>query len=773
MKRIFPKLGWGVVAWMIFAGGTGGVRAQTNGTSAVVAPDQAEQVQMDLANGFLAREFFDLALAEYQKYLTWFPSGFSVEEAMYRVGECHRGLKQGEAARDQYLALQKAFPNGAFFARASFRLGELDWNQERWAEALPYFKEAAERSPTGDATRLAARFYQARILLRLERGAEAPLQELARTESANPYRGFALLELARMAETGGREEEGRLLYGKVLETNSAAVLKAEAGMRAAAIEMKARRWSPAAAFLEKIRRLNPAGEWMPWVNWNLVQCHWQMNQFEAVLRLLSDPAVRVPADNADDAELLRAHALRALRKYAEAATAYEQFLKKHPQHASAESAAYERLLCLAAMDDALFEGEATAFLKAHPMADGAPRILLLMGDRAFRRKDFVAAAADYRAIPLEKVEPSLVPGILLRHGVSLVQSGRDPEALARFDALLQQFPNHEMALQALDQRAALQQRLGHWDAALKDYGDFAERFPKAAERENALDRIALLRGELRQFAAMREAFERLLKEYPKTKFSDDAAYWTGWSLFEEKKYAECISPLERARAANPSEYGAQAASRLLLARYQLHQRMPLIHEVDTLPSGVPPPVPEILDWIARQSLKEGDVVSAERFFQKLLTASGAREWRHATLWGLAASFAAQSKWKAARETLEVFLKETKEPVEIVAAKLELTKAWLGLKEFAAAQETAEEVLRLQPEGRNNAQARMLLGDIMAAQNRPEEAGKYFLSVAVLYEDAEITPKALTRAIQAFETAGATNEVARLRQELKTKYPNAR
>ena len=66
----------------------------TNGISRVLTNDsfdQTEPVQLDLANGFFLREFYDLALAEYQKYLVWFPDGTAIEEVMYRIAECHRG----------------------------------------------------------------------------------------------------------------------------------------------------------------------------------------------------------------------------------------------------------------------------------------------------------------------------------------------------------------------------------------------------------------------------------------------------------------------------------------------------------------------------------------------------------------------------------------------------------------------------------------------------------------------------------------------------------
>ena len=52
----------------------------------------------------------------------------------------------------------------------------------------------------------------------------------------------------------------------------------------------------------------------------------------------------------------------------------------------------------------------------------------------------------------------------------------------------------------------------------------------------------------------------------------------------------------------------------------------------------------------------------------------------------------------------------------------------------------------------------------------EEAGKAFMSVALLYDDPEITPQALSKAAKAYEKAGKPDEAERARTQLHEKYP---
>jgi TolA-binding protein len=88
-----------------------------------------------------------------------------------------------------------------------------------------------------------------------------------------------------------------------------------------------------------------------------------------------------------------------------------------------------------------------------------------------------------------------------------------------------------------------------------------------------------------------------------------------------------------------------------------------------------------------------------------------------------------------------------------------------------AQKIAEEIMTLQPEGRVNAEARLLAGDVQVERQRFEEAGKAFMGVALLYDDPAITPRALQKAVAAYQKAGKNEEADRVAKQLHDKYPD--
>ena len=101
---------------------------------------------------------------------------------------------------------------------------------------------------------------------------------------------------------------------------------------------------------------------------------------------------------------------------------------------------------------------------------------------------------------------------------------------------------------------------------------------------------------------------------------------------------------------------------------------------------------------------------------------------------------------------------------------------LGAVEIAAhrpdeAQKIAEQIMALQPEGRVNAEARLLAGEVQFERGRFEDAGKAFMGVALLYDDPAITPRALEKATIAYQRAGKADEAERAARQLREKYPN--
>ena len=80
-------------------------------------------------------------------------------------------------------------------------------------------------------------------------------------------------------------------------------------------------------------------------------------------------------------------------------------------------------------------------------------------------------------------------------------------------------------------------------------------------------------------------------------------------------------------------------------------------------------------------------------------------------------------------------------------------------------------LTSQKEGRTNAEARLLLGDVALAEGDPASAAREYLVVGQIFSDPQITPTALSKAAAAFRQSGDDTKAAQLEAQIQGDYPD--
>ena len=125
----------------------------------------------------------------------------------------------------------------------------------------------------------------------------------------------------------------------------------------------------------------------------------------------------------------------------------------------------------------------------------------------------------------------------------------------------------------------------------------------------------------------------------------------------------------------------------------------------------------------------------------------------------------------AEDAFAKYLVAAKDPAGKAKVLLALGAVKISAHKPDEAQKIAEQIMALQPEGRVNAEARLLAGEVQLERGNYDDAGKAFKGVALLYDDPAITPRALDKAALAYRQAGKTEEADRLSRELRERYPN--
>ena len=272
---------------------------------------------------------------------------------------------------------------------------------------------------------------------------------------------------------------------------------------------------------------------------------------------------------------------------------------------------------------------------------------------------------------------------------------------------------------------------------------------------------------------MTDTFQQLLKEFPKSTVAAQATYYIGKAAFEAKEYEAAIDALDRARKLSSEQYEVPATLRIMSSYFYLKQRDSLASEVNGFfeknPNGKVPA--EILEWLGVEFYNDKNYQAAKKYLDALSRSENLASAKPDFWFYLGDAQLKLNDSVGAETSFEKYLQSASDPAAKAKALLALGKAKIGAHKPDDAQKIAAEIMLLQPEGRVNAEARLLSGDVQLERQHFEEAGKAFMSVALLYDDPAITPRALEKAAKAYEKAGKNDEANRVANELHQRYPN--
>ena len=197
-------------------------------------------------------------------------------------------------------------------------------------------------------------------------------------------------------------------------------------------------------------------------------------------------------------------------------------------------------------------------------------------------------------------------------------------------------------------------------------------------------------------------------------------------------------------------------------------------EVDDFIQKDPQRISMVLDvcrWLGSEFYNEDNFDQAAKYLG-LMTKNMEPAKVDKGIWlNYAKSLETLKNYQDANSAINHYLEQATDPADRAQGFLVLSSAQLGAKDLDPATKSAQQALELQPEGRLNAEARMLIGDIESARGNYENAARSYLSVALLYEDPDVTPRALQHAYEAFQKAGNEPQATKTLSELKARYPN--
>lgn len=739
--------------------------------AATPAPASMGERQLNIANAFFVREMYDVAAPEYEKYLGQYLEPALRPTALFRLGESYRKLGDRTASRNAYKSLLLNYTEGEFIGPGSYRLAEIYMEDENYSQALALYERAAEKA-TDPSVKNAALFYAARACEKVFRRSEAreKYQAVIKAEGQNPYRDAARLALAKLLLDSKRNEDAIAQFEALSKDAEKPELRAEAKVRVGLMKMDTGKKKEAVSDLREALKMPAIGQWEESAQLGLVRALYENEAYQDVIDTTKEMLPKAKEKARAELLMMAGNSHRRLNQFEEAGKLFGQVLEEFPDSEYADDARYSRLISLYNAKDEKLDAAVDEFVASKPTDEKKAQALLLKAEALFRDQKYAEAAPAYEAIDRDSLPEKMQPDALFKLGWSLFEADQSELAASTFATFMEKYPRDPLASTALARMAIARQRSGDFPGALKGFNQLLEEYPKAKERELALQQMALILGQRKENALMAETFQKLLKEFPKTSAAAQANFWIGWSAFENKAYADAIEPLSKASELGQEEFFDRAMLRVILSNFYLERRDPVAAAVDEfVAEETNAKVPaEVLRWLGQQYSGAEKFEPAAKYFTLL---TGRENDRQTDDWiQLARARYELQDYPAATEAVDPYLTAATQPAEQASGLLLRGRIELAEKNYTAAKATINKALEQQPEGRLNAEGRMLTGDLAMAQGEAAEAAKIYLSLSVVFDDEKLTPQALEKAYKAYKQLGDVEAAKKALNTLQTRFP---
>src|SRR5437867_4766344 len=733
--------------------------------------ERSDQRQLNYANALFTRKLYDLAIPEYQKYLDDYPGRPGRANAYFSLGECYRNLNRVSSARTNLQNVLNDYGNSEFAAPAAYALAEIAFADKDYATALPLFHRSAGRSKE-PAVALSARYFEARCLEALGRKDEAAniYAGVAESGNPNPYREDARVTAASIFAARGRKVDALKQYEALANEAQKPALKAESAVRGGMIALDLVQADKrkidkamadrAEALLRKGRAVSEGGKFRAIAQVGLRRLQYQAGQYAQLLAEYKKEQGNLPEAAQAEVLLLAANSQRQLGNSKEAEALYGQIITKFPDREEAKDAAYQRLINVYNSDPSALISAVDEFLATNPTNERADQAKLLKAEALYKQQNCAEALPILEELRASQLSASLRADAAYQLGLCHAQAKNIPGVIEAFTYYMQTFPDDPQVPAALAQRALAYEQDKNYAAAVTDLNTILSKYPKTHEREAALQLKALILGQQENTKGMMETFRQLLREFPKSSVAAQAQYYIGKAAFESKDYKTALTALNAARQLNKDQYYNLASLRIMLCQFYLKDRNALTKEVNSFMANSPNTnvPPEVLEWLGIGYYNEKNFQAAEKYLSALRKIDNPGSVKPDFLFYLGDTATKLKNLPEAEDAFGKYLQTAKDPAGKAKVLLALGAVKISAHKPDEAQKIAEEIMTLQPEGRVNAEARLLAGDVQLERGNFDDAGKAFKGVALLYDDPAITPRALDKAAVAFRQAG--NKIGR-------------
>ncbi len=741
-----------------------------------VFADAASQRQF--ADGLYSRGLHELALTEYEALLGESPDFSGRDAVLFRRAECFRELGKKRFAEEAYRRVLREHPGSPYRFRAEFRRAELFLAGQQYEKAESLFAALVASNPPSGVMASSTYFLgYARDRLGKAVEAEDSYREVVDRHADSSYFAYASLALAQLCFAGnGRDAEAVELLRALQKESPTDRVAAEALFLLADAAYRADNYSESASLYQLLMERFPddrrATESKLQAAWSL----YREGKHADALEMARDATEGVDGPLSADWLYLRANAERKTGEKRASIGTYDRLLGAFPANRVSAGAAYEQLLLF------FGEGEYEKISERGPQLVPAPDVredyLWLMAESFAQLNRDEDALQAFESLASEFPDTDRAAAAIFRQA-RILQTGKDAAAaVLLYEEVADRFPSSELAAEALYTAGSCRLGKQQLEKAIGNWSRLKERYPDFERGDDAQFQKGLAEMKLGKNQAAESTFLGLIGDTPGSPRVANALYWCAVISDNRGDSSESEQRLRSALEKGPDELLEGTLRYRLAAVLQKQERFDEAASLlqSLLECSIAAEMSNsLLEWLARFRINRKEAAQAEAAASLLASRETSPDWRQIALYLQGEALALGGHTGKAHEAFAAVVvveAGTKEKVlaaerlgdlSLAEGRLERAERYYGM---AAELASASELPAIQ------ARSYFGLGRVAEAGKDWPEAARRYLSVGILFDNAELTPEAMYLSARNLEKAGKSRERKKVAQELLERYPGS-
>ncbi len=472
-----------------------------------------ESEQLDFAQGLLSRGMYDMAILQYQKFISDYPQSSSLSEAYLYLAEGYFLSQDFNKAVDAFNKFNQLYPNSGQLPMSILRLGQIDIQQQKYDEALKELTSIDVQKQVKGEMLQSFDFYMAQAYIGKTDTVDALdfFQKATQVEGAKAYTAEAFKEIGMIQVQNGHYSDAMDAYVKSMQLAEDSTLKGELIYKISELEFLSGKYDDAIKGFGKILENYSGSGLTQDALANLLLSYFNLGQYDQLLKEYQKNAPQIrDDDNYFATHLAAVMAYIELEKYDQANALLDRMLGfpvlKPEERAKVYIKKADILIRKKKFKDAL------ALLETDVVEDpqDADEVLFLKAQGYYGLEDFDHAFNFFENVYLNFPNSRFLKASLLGQAHTRKATGRFKESEALFLKYVDIQDQPDLKSEALYDAVMMAVKAGDLSGVISSAQEYLKMFPDGnqysevlmiladneGQNNHAQDAVELLQGYL-------------------------------------------------------------------------------------------------------------------------------------------------------------------------------------------------------------------------------------------------------------------------------------